>query len=112
MRFSATVLLVAMASGAQASSVLVLEPASGRYCPSMVAAGTPPATRSMIALGEATVSDEKLSAIPADPTPAKWLRQDALHVIRGGISGHEFPRKISARQAQPHGSPLTAPQEH
>lgn len=95
MRFSATVLLVAMAGGAQASSLIVPDPVSGQQGPSMVTliAGTPSATRSMVALGEAMpVSDEKLSAIPAAPTPVKWLRQDALHVIRGGIAGNELPR--------------------
>lgn len=113
MRFSATVLLVAMAGGAQASSLIVLEPANGHHGPSMIelAAGAPATIRSMVALGKAMPAafDEKLSAIPAEPVPAKWLRQDALHIIRGGVAANERPRQTSARPARQHeSSPLGA----
>jgi len=130
MHFSAAVLLwgAVMIGGAQASSLIVLEPMKTPLGPSIVVLGAPSPSvavlpeagdssaaksPSIIALGEAVpaVSYEKLAAIGTEPTTKQNRPAAVPMIIRGGIVGDAFSRSEPTPVAipQPEQVATTAP---
>ncbi len=118
MRILAALFLAATATGgAQASSIVSLEPMRENIGPSMIVLGAadgatveepggPPVTvlsrsssgPSIIVLGDPAPTDEKVAAIPPDAKPSSMRAMPM--VIRGGLAGEVFVRQAPAGASQ------------